>query len=85
MSSALREFWKDMWGLDIPPRIKMLVCTACTNALPSKDALASKVYNYDAHHGFCGAACVTVVHALLECPHACSIWQKTPLVDLIER
>ncbi|KAJ8439210.1 hypothetical protein Cgig2_003423 [Carnegiea gigantea] len=64
------SFWKSLWLMDIPPRMKMFAWRACSNALPANAALASMVHSVDARCGLCGHLQESAVYAPLECDYA---------------
>ncbi|KAJ8444184.1 hypothetical protein Cgig2_031004 [Carnegiea gigantea] len=41
-TALMNGFWKELWGLCIPPRMKTFIWRACTDALPSKGCLSLK-------------------------------------------
>ncbi|KAJ8431935.1 hypothetical protein Cgig2_017421 [Carnegiea gigantea] len=47
-TTTMQTFWKTLWHLDIPPRMKMFTWRACSNALPSNYAIAKRSQDVDA-------------------------------------
>ncbi|KAJ8437272.1 hypothetical protein Cgig2_010097 [Carnegiea gigantea] len=73
------SFWKSLWLMDMPSRMKM----ACSNALPANAALANRVHSVDVRWGLSGHLQESAVHALLECDHAAQVWNCSPFAKFI--
>ncbi|WJX51955.1 hypothetical protein P8452_38110 [Trifolium repens] len=60
--------WKELWGLNIPQKIKHFLWKACHNLLPFKDNLFKIRISISNFCPICNLESETVEHALLICP-----------------
>lgn len=70
-------FWKKIWKLRIPPKVKDLLWRATTNCLPTKVQLRTKHVNIDARCPSCQIERETISHCLVECSFAKACWDRT--------
>lgn len=68
------DFWKRMWNLQIPPKIKTFMWRAITGCLPTKDALRVKHVNVTVECPLCNYADESVAHVFLKCSFASLCW-----------
>lgn len=61
-------FWKQLWQLKIPSKVRHFVWRCCRDILPSKDALRNRGVQIGSNCLFCGRN-ETTVHALVACSH----------------
>lgn len=78
------KLWKAIWGLDVPPRIRLFAWGSYARALPSAHRLGSRIPNFSIHCGICGALEETNVHALVECPLARRVWEGSAFMEWLE-
>ncbi|XP_042954621.1 uncharacterized protein LOC122291036 [Carya illinoinensis] len=66
--------WRDLWRLEVPGKVKILIWKCLNNILPTKDRLYKKniVDNYLCP--VCEREKETIMHALWVCPAAADIW-----------
>lgn len=68
------KFWKCLWNLKIPPKVKNFMWRAVTNCLPTKDLLRVKKVNVDALCPLCNTTPESILHCLVTCTYAQSCW-----------
>ncbi|GMY06394.1 putative ribonuclease h protein [Fagus crenata] len=78
-STRLRLFWKSLWAVHVPNKIKTFVWRVCSNILPTLTNLWKKEIVAIVSCYLCGDEAETVGHVLWSCPSAKSIWRSTPL------
>ncbi|KAL5733341.1 hypothetical protein ACOSQ2_033033 [Xanthoceras sorbifolium] len=66
-SSAGSSWWKFLWGLNIPAKVRMFVWRACRNLLPTRSLLAARRVPGGSGCPLCGAAVDSVLHSLWFC------------------
>ncbi|KAL5843786.1 hypothetical protein ACOSQ4_009744 [Xanthoceras sorbifolium] len=65
--SAGSSWWKFLWGLNIPAKVRMFVWRACRNLLPTRSLLAARRVPVGAGCPLCDAAVESVLHSLWLC------------------
>lgn len=73
-SSNPSSLWKQIWKLNVLPRVKVFAWRACHEALPTRKGLSKRVAGYDAVCGVCHCEDESVIHAVRECKLARAIW-----------
>ncbi|KAL8121459.1 hypothetical protein AgCh_018258 [Apium graveolens] len=63
-------FWRSLWKLKIPPKVKNFLWRASSNCLPTKDMMRIKRVLIDSWFPTCNAFPETTVHSLLTCSFA---------------
>ena len=71
--SKATEFWKSIWKLNCPNKIKHFLWRVCKNILPTNFHLASRKVIADGGCGFCGE-CESLGHILWDCKVASDVW-----------
>ncbi|KAH7573740.1 hypothetical protein JRO89_XS03G0200800 [Xanthoceras sorbifolium] len=66
-SLAGSSWWKFLWGLNIPAKVRMFVWRACRNLLPTRSLLAARRVPVGAGCPLCGADVDSVLHSLWLC------------------
>lgn len=74
VSAAASDFWKRMWKVRVPPKVKHMLWRATTNCLPTKSLLRSRHVSVDEICPLCKVQRETVVHCLINCTFAQSCW-----------
>ena len=69
-----RLFWRTIWQLHIPSKIRSFAWRACKNVLPTKANLCSRNIIADATCEACGLDAETSGHVLWECEIAQAVW-----------
>ena len=78
--STLKCFWKKIWSIPVPHKIRHFVWRACRDALPTKsNLLTRKVIQEDICES-CREASKTVGHVLWSYPKAKEVWECSKLV-----
>lgn len=68
--SSNSGFWKKLWNLKIPLKVKHFLWRASKDCLPTKDQLRIKRVNVDALCPTCNLEVETTTHAIISCPFA---------------
>ncbi|KAK3228205.1 hypothetical protein Dsin_008067 [Dipteronia sinensis] len=78
-SSGSHHWWKKLWSLQLPNKIKIFCWRACHNILPTKNLLYRKGIIDSASCTFCAKGPETVDHALWGCKNVNAEWYQCPL------
>nr|POE83460.1 putative ribonuclease h protein [Quercus suber] len=73
-SSEQSLFWKRIWKLHIPNKIKMFLWRVCSNALPTMANLKKRKILEDANCKACHVAEENTLHAIWDCEKLHHIW-----------
>ena len=73
-SSKQNLFWKRVWKLHIPNKIKVFLWRVCSNALPTMENLKRRRVLEDAKCKSCLAAEENTLHAIWSCEKLQHIW-----------
>ena len=73
-STPQTDVWKNIWRLNIPPRIRVFAWRMCQGALPTKENLAKCIPSHHMRCAICGDLCESEPHILLYCPLAQAVW-----------
>jgi hypothetical protein len=73
-ADEIRKFWKNLWKLNIPWKVRHFVCWACSEALPTKQNLSKSKVVLDPVCAKCGGEVETTTLILWECPLANCVW-----------
>lgn len=63
-------FWRQLWNLRIPNKVKSFLWRASTHCLPSKDMLRTKRIQIDPKCPVCNLSDETIIHTLVNCNFA---------------
>ncbi|KAI9181839.1 hypothetical protein LWI28_019185 [Acer negundo] len=66
-SSSLRTFWKGLWKLSLPAKVKLFVWRACNNFLPTNECLSRRKMHVDPRCPLCKCKNESILHALWVC------------------
>lgn len=69
-------FWRKLWRLKIPLKMKLFLWQAATGCLPTKFQLQTRHVPIDAICPFCLSEVESIVHILVNCPLAQECWNK---------
>ena len=83
--SQLRRFWRRLWGLSIPFKVKHFAWRACRDALPTKVNLKRRKVLTEDSCEWCKAKPETVGHVLWGCPKAQEVWECSKLVLCLDK
>ncbi|XP_074326550.1 uncharacterized protein LOC141664498 [Apium graveolens] len=67
-------FWRRLWNLKVPPKVKTFIWKAATNCLPTKDLLRTKRVNVSEWCPLCNEAAESILHTLISCSFARACW-----------
>uniref|UniRef100_A0A803QFT1 Reverse transcriptase domain-containing protein n=1 Tax=Cannabis sativa TaxID=3483 RepID=A0A803QFT1_CANSA len=73
-TTANSGFWRKLWNLKVPPKVKNFLWQASTNCLPTKTQLKIKHVPIDDKCPFCLADHETINHVLVLCPFSQACW-----------
>ncbi|KAH9724450.1 reverse transcriptase domain-containing protein [Citrus sinensis] len=74
-------YWKAIWRLELPEKIKIFLWRAAQNMLPTVENLWKKKVTASPLCQICRRSVETISHALIECKTAGKIWKKSSLAD----
>ncbi|KAL0423850.1 UNVERIFIED_CONTAM: putative ribonuclease H protein [Sesamum radiatum] len=72
-------WWRKVWQVRIPNKVKVFVWRACQNALPTGANLHKRASISQVVCPLCGDDFEDVIHVLLCCPFARQVWGMVPL------
>ena len=72
--AAQKTFWKSIWTLNVPGKIKHFLWKSCTNSLPSKENLMKRAIPIDSICHLCSRDNESVLHALWGCEKVQKVW-----------
>ena len=75
-STRMKEFWKFIWRLNVPNKIRNFTWRACRNILPTKANLFRRRIMADNTCEVCGSFEETTGHALWHCHRAKEVWKE---------
>ena len=78
-SMGMKEFWKFIWRLNVPNKIRNFTWRACRNILPMKANLFRRKITVDNICEVCGNFEETTGHVLWHCHRAKEVWKETNL------
>lgn len=70
--------WSHIWGLNIPPKVKVFLWMACRNIIPHSVELTRRHVSSNPFCGHCGVELETPAHIFLECRGMREIWSTDP-------
>lgn len=75
MSSEDKHWWKVLWKMRIPPKVRIFWWSVLNNFLPSKAELKRRHVAKESHCEACGAPSETLFHIAVECTFALRFWE----------
>ena len=82
--SSNRRFWKHIWQISVPPKVRHFVWRACRDILLTKRNLVQWNILQDSLCEGCNQAEETAGHFFLRCPIARDLWQNSKWVFPVE-
>ena len=76
ISESQLGFWKSIWKMKVPGKIKHFIWKACTNSLPTKDNLMKRKILNESVCSRCAEESESVVHALWSCACIKTVWDS---------
>ena len=73
---AQRKFWKSVWKLKVPGKIKHFLWKSCTNSSPTKENLRKRTIIQQNVCHLCSDHPEDVKHALWGCSKVSQVWQR---------
>ena len=74
--ASMKAFWRRLWKMKVPNKIKNFLWHACSDALPTRcNLLRRKVLDYPTCPQ-CGIDSESTLHALWECNQLRLMWDK---------
>ncbi|KAK9984201.1 hypothetical protein SO802_033726 [Lithocarpus litseifolius] len=70
--------WNQIWGLNVPNKVKHFMWRVCKEAVPSKHNLVRRKILTEDKCEQCGVESETVIHAVWECAMLDEIWEAVP-------
>uniref|UniRef100_A0A803PAC2 Reverse transcriptase domain-containing protein n=1 Tax=Cannabis sativa TaxID=3483 RepID=A0A803PAC2_CANSA len=70
-------WWKNLWTLPLPPKLKHFLWRVCYDILPTSQNLFNRKTLYSPHFSRCHYHDETLEHALFKCPAAQKVWKLT--------
>ena len=80
-----KKFWKLVWSVRVPHKVRHFLWRACSNALPTMANLSRRHIVTDDKCGFCLGAEEDVLHAVWGCPSLTELWGHHGLARKIFR
>uniref|UniRef100_A0A2N9IPV8 Reverse transcriptase domain-containing protein n=1 Tax=Fagus sylvatica TaxID=28930 RepID=A0A2N9IPV8_FAGSY len=80
--SRNHSFWKSLWGVAVPNKIKVFMWRACKSSLPTKANLFSRGVLSSCTCPVCHDENETIFHTLWDCQYARTVWQNSLLHKL---
>ena len=77
--SKTRRFWKSLWRLQVPHKMRHFAWRACRGILPTKENLSRRGIQLDVSCEECKENIESVGHLLWSCSRAKEVWQCTKL------
>ncbi|GLU03679.1 hypothetical protein SLE2022_208660 [Rubroshorea leprosula] len=78
-SSSSNFRGRQLWSMEVPKKVSLLMWSAYRNILPTKDNLHHRHVNVDLQCPMCGNEKESVLHCLLYCEIARAVWMGSPL------
>ncbi|KAL8125864.1 hypothetical protein AgCh_013243 [Apium graveolens] len=75
------SFWKKMWNLDLPGKVRFFMWRTCRLCLPTAMALIEKRVNIDSKCTWCRVANEDAKHVLFECIFARNVWSSVGMSE----
>ena len=71
-----KRFWKSIWRIKVPGKIKHFIWKACSNSLPTKENLLRRKVLQDSVCHLCARESEDIFHALWGCEEIHPIWDS---------
>jgi len=75
-ASGDSTFWKVLWKLNVPPKVRVFWWRVLHNSLPSKSELKRRHVARESHCEVCGSRDETLLHVFFDCPLAKRFWKE---------
>ncbi|KAL5545904.1 hypothetical protein UlMin_005591 [Ulmus minor] len=74
---AANKWWKYLWNLKIPPKIRNFIWRLCKGWLPATSRLVGRGMDIDPSCFRCGYGRESIFHSIWQCPEAKKFWKAT--------
>ncbi|KAA3469656.1 reverse transcriptase [Gossypium australe] len=78
VQNVYKDFYRKLWLIDLPTKVKINAWKASWNYLPTRANLFYKKLTADALCPRCGVAAKTIDHLFRECPLSVEVWSHIP-------
>ncbi|XP_028054431.1 uncharacterized protein LOC114258640 [Camellia sinensis] len=78
-------FWKRVWRLRIPSKIKVFAWRCCSNILPVRSVIRRRHLMMEDMCACCGAEAETLMHCFWGCLSAMEVWQQSPISFVLDK
>uniref|UniRef100_A0A803PQX4 RNase H type-1 domain-containing protein n=1 Tax=Cannabis sativa TaxID=3483 RepID=A0A803PQX4_CANSA len=75
-------FWRCLWQLKVPPKVKNFLWRACTNCLPTCFQLSLGKVPIEVKCPICHGETETILHILVECPFSYNCWRTAAISQI---
>uniref|UniRef100_A0A803QB69 RNase H type-1 domain-containing protein n=1 Tax=Cannabis sativa TaxID=3483 RepID=A0A803QB69_CANSA len=72
-------FWRSLWQLKVPPKVKNFLWRACTNCLPTCFQLSLRKVPIEVTCPICHGETETILHILVDCPFSYNCWSTAAI------
>ena len=76
-SDGVRSFWKFIWHLKVPNKVKVFTWRACSRALPTKENLKKRKVVDSSVCDQCGCLQEDEIHAIWDCVQVRVVWESS--------
>ncbi|KAA3474808.1 reverse transcriptase [Gossypium australe] len=84
VQNIYNEFYRKLWSIDLPTKIKITTWKVSWNYLPTRANLLCKKLIADASCPRCGSETETVNHLYRDCPISVEVWSHLPDVNFLQ-
>jgi zinc-binding in reverse transcriptase len=78
VENVAHPYWREIWDLDVIPRVKIFPWKVGCNALPVLAALHRRMQNILPLCQICGMEDETIRHMIFDCSFARAVWFSSP-------
>lgn len=79
-----KEFWKKLWGLNLPGKVINMLWRTCQRVLPTALALGKKSVNVSPMCSWCQVHVEDDMHVLFLCSIAKEVWVSMGLAEIVK-
>lgn len=82
--AVMEKFWKQLWHLNLPRKIKLFLWRSCRNSLPIGQNLMKRNIQVSPLCTICGLDLEIATHNLWCCQYAQKVWSVSPVSHLTQ-
>jgi len=75
-ASGEPTFWKVLWRMNVPPKVRVFWWRVLHNSLPSKAELKRRHVARESHCEMCESRDDSLFHVFFDCPIAKRFWEE---------